>query len=132
MEKEITPFTVLFNLNKQVLHTKEEIEKSGLNSYLLIYFIRTHPILVNVASYLNSNYKMNIYDQYLFVFLTFKRFKINDVKWIKSEKQIRVEDVDMIMRYYMVSYKTAIRYFHALSDNQIKYIKEYYDKGGAK
>lgn len=131
-DKKLNPFDVLFAMNKGQLFTKEEVKDSGLSSFILIHFIKAHPILINVALYLNKNYRMDIYDMYLFVFLTFKRFNIKNVRWIKSEKMNKPEDIDVVMRYYSVGYKIANQYLDALPKKKIKEIKEYYDVGGAR
>jgi len=132
MEKPLTPFNILFNMNKGIFHTKEEVISSGLNVFLLLQFIRATPILSGVAGYINKNWKMNIYDQYLFVFLTFKRFNIKNVTWIKSEKIQKPEDVEIVQRYYNVSYIIANRYLLSLTKEKIKEINDYYDTGGVK
>lgn len=130
--QELTPFTVLFDMNRGRIYSKEDVIKSGLSSYLLLHFIKTHPILLNVASYLNQNWRMPIYDMYLFVFLTFKRYKITDVRWVKSDKLQKPEDISLIQKYYNVSYKVASRYLDALSKEELEFIKDYYSTGGVK
>jgi hypothetical protein len=132
MAAKLTPFNILFDMNKHKIYTKEQVQESGLNSYLLLQFIRSHPLLINIASYINQNWKMPIYDQYLFVLLTFKRFNIKGVSWVKSNKLSKPEDVEMLQRYYNVPYMTASRYLQELPKQKIKEIKEYYDKGGIK
>ena len=131
-ETKVKPFDILFSLAKQKLYTEEEVKQSGLNIYLLLTYIRSSPVLLPVAQYLNENYKMKFYDMYLFVFFTFKRFNIQNVRWVKGDKLAKPQDVEMIQKYYYVKYKVAENYLTRMSKEDLDYIKEFYRTGGSK
>ena len=129
-EKKLSPFDILNDLNRKVLHTEAEVKEAGLNIYLLLMFIKNHNIGIHIANYLNENWRIPFYDMYLFVFMTFKQFNVSGVRWIKSDKGIKVEYAEIVQRYYMCSYLTALEYLRVLPDTELKRIIDLYKTGG--
>ena len=129
-EKKISPFDILGDLNKGILHSEIEVKESGLNIYLLLMFIKNNNIGLHLANYLNENWKIEFYQMYLMTFFTFKKFNVSGVRWIKSEKGIKYEDAEVIQRYYLCSYLTALDYLRVLNDSELQKIKEIFKIGG--
>lgn len=127
MKDKLDFWKILNDLNKHILYKKEDVLRSGLSDYMLLHFLKSNPILLNVGNYLNKHKKIPLYDKYLFVFLTFKRFNISGIKWIKVEKQIKEEDIDIIIRYYGVTHREALYYLEKLSKQKIEEIKSLYN-----
>ena len=125
---KLTPFNILFNLNKNILHSEEDVKASGLNYFLLVNFIRTCKPLLPLANYLNNNHKMPLYQQYLLVYFAFIETGVSNVKWVKSDKALKIEDIDIIRKYYYVNYRVAISYLEVLQKEDIDRIKEFYKR----
>ncbi len=125
-EKELTPFTVLYDLSKGKLYNKEDIETSGLSIFLLLNFIKTSSVLIPIASYLNQNSKMNFYNMYLFVFFSFRLYNVRYCKWNKALKVPKQDDVENIMNYFKVKKTVAIEYLESMNKKQLDYIKLVY------
>lgn len=146
MSKKITPFTILGDLNcwrinqyngkkytnTQKLYTEEEVEESGLSLYLLLSFVKNSPQLVGVSNYLNENYKIKLYDAYLFCFVSFKYLNVGDINWVKAQKIPKVEDIQTLMKYYRVGREMAERYSERMSAKDIHQIKCIYEPKLAK
>ena len=128
--KSVQPFDILNGLNRKILYSAEEVQQAKLKNYLLLTFIRGNNILLPIANYLNENRKIDIYSQYLFVYFSFVRFNISNVKWIKSDKTPKQEDIEMIMKYYYVKYTVAQTYLERINKKELNHIKEYYRTGG--
>ena len=56
-EKELTPFTILYDLPKQKLYSEDDVKASGLSIFLLLNFLKSSRSLIHIASYLNQNHK---------------------------------------------------------------------------
>ena len=127
---KLSPFDVLNDLNKHILHSEIEVKDSGLNIYLLLMFIKNNNIGLHLANYLNENWKIDFYQMYLFVFFTFKKFNVSGVRWVKSEKGLKYDQAENIQRYYHCSYITALDYLRVLPDSEIEKINQMYKHGG--
>ena len=130
VEKKLSPFDILNDLNKKILHSEQEVIESGLNIYLLLMFIKNNNIGLHIANYLNENWKIPFYQMYLLTYMTFKKFNISGVRWIKSDKGIKFEQAENVQRYYMCSYLTALEYLRVLPDEELKRINDIYKTGG--
>ena len=130
MSSKINPFDVLNGMTKGKLYSEEDVKASSLNTFLLINYMRGSKVLLPLAEFINSNWKMNFYDQYLLSFFTFKALDIRYMKWIKADKGIKVEYIQDIQRYYSVNYKTAFMYLEIMKDEDIDYIVDFYKTGG--
>lgn len=112
----------------QKLYSELEVKQSGLSSFLLLQFIKNEPMLLGVAEYLNENYKMKIYDMYLFVFFTFMYAEIGNVQWVKLTGKMKMpEDIEILQKHYTIDYHTACRYLDIMSNEDILEIKKIYD-----
>lgn len=115
-------------LDTQELYSEEDVKKSGLSIYLLLQFIKSEPRLINIAIYLNENYKMKLYDMYLFVFFTFMYAEIGGVSWVKGKgKPKSPEDTELIQKHYRVDYHTAFKYLDRLNKKDIFEIAKIYN-----
>lgn len=132
MSNPKTPFNILFDLNNGKLYSEEQVKEAGLNTFLLINFIRTTPSLLPLAEFINSNWKIPFYNQYLLVYFSFKNLKLTNVRWVKSDKAIKIEDVELIQKYYYVKYRVALDYLQVLNDKDIEHIRTFYKRGGKK
>lgn len=124
MSKKLTPFTVLFDLPKKKLYTREEVKQSGLNIHLLLNFLKFHPIGVSIAEYINRNWSMNIYDMYLFAFYVLPK-QVTRINYRKKDVEEKIVDLDIIKEHYMVDDTTAKEYLSLIDDktlNKIKYM----------
>lgn len=131
MANKLQPFTILGALNYPgQLYSEEQVKESGLNIYLLLFFIKNSAVGLQLSQYLNENWKIPFYQMYLIAYFTFQRFKISGVRWIKSEKGIKYEKCEVIQRYYLCSYLTAIEILKTLPEEELKRIETYYKKGG--
>lgn len=130
---KIQPFTILGALNSPgKLYSEEDVKKSGLNIYLLLGFIKNSSIGLQLAQYLNENWKIPFYQMYLITFFTFKRFNVSGVRWVKMDKTIKYDKVEMIQRYYQCNYVTGIEFLRVTSDEELKRIEDYYKTGGSR
>jgi len=135
---KLSPFTILGDLNcatyaggkPQKLYSEEQVKESGLNIYLLLTFIKNNNIGLQLAQYLNENWKIPFYQMYLITFFTFKRFKVSGVKWIKMDKGIKYDKCEVIQRYYHCNYLTSIEILRTLSAEELKRIESLYKTGG--
>lgn len=128
---KLQPFTILGALNDPgQLYTEEQVKESGLNIYLLLGFIKNNAIGLQLAQYLNENWKIPFYQMYLVAFFTFKRFRINGVRWVKMEKGTKFQKAETIQRYYLCNYPTALEILQTLPDEEIKRIEDFYKTGG--
>lgn len=130
---KISPFKILGALNHPgQLYSKEDVKASGLNIYLLLGFIKNSNIGLQLAQYLNENWRIPFYEMYLISFFTFKRFKVNGVRWIKTEKGIKYDKCEIIQRYYQCNYLTGLEFLRVLPEEEIKRIEDYYKTGGTR
>ena len=115
-------------VDTQELYSEEDVKKSGLSIYLLLQFIKNDPKLINIAIYLNENYKMPIYQMYLFVFFTFMYAEIGGVSWLKGKGKPKApEDIDLLRKHYRVDFNTAWKYLDKLNKKDIFEIAKIYN-----
>lgn len=49
-----------------------------------------------------------------------------------AKKQKNIENVELVKKYFNVSYERALKYFQQLDDNDIEILHKIYDEGGLK
>jgi len=108
--------------SKQKVCTREEVYKSGLNLAVLIKHLASSPATVGIASYLNRNWKLDVYDMYLFAYANAKKCRVQYVK--RDKKEMKSEQAEIVMEYYNVSYDVAKKYLVSLDDLQYNTIEE--------
>lgn len=121
------PFTILGDIPKKKLHSKEEVE-SKLNIYLLTRYLCSHRVGVNVAEYINRNYDLDIYDAYLFALFVLPK-QITEIRWVKGEKLKKDKDLELIQSYYFCSRETAETYSKLLDEKSLKYMNRVISRG---
>lgn len=112
--------------NGQKLFTKEEVVKSGLNIFNLIRYLRGCTQLLPLASFFNSNYKIDLYDAYIMTFFTFKEKLIGNVRWVKTDKYKKPKEVELLQKYYFVNYNVSEDYLDKIENEKLEEIKYYY------
>ena len=118
------------NLNKKNLMDEDSDPawKSKYPAYIINKCMSHHMDTVMYANemnqYSNISKKMQ-YDFYIHIVRPKKRFS----PWGKKQK---IDDLDLVKRYYGYSTDKAIQALRILSPNQIDYIKDKLNKGGKK
>lgn len=128
-DKKLTPFNVLFDIPKKKVYSKEEFKKSGANSHLLLNYLKSNNVGVVIAEYLNRNWKIQPYDQYLFAIHILPP-QINYIKYSKSDKVIPDDEIDLLRNHYIVSYDVAREYHSLISPEQMERLKKLYKTMG--
>ena len=118
------------NLNKKNLMDEDSDPawKSKYPAYIINKCMSHHMDTVMYANEMNQysflDSKMQ-YDFYIHIVRPKKRFS----PWGKKQK---IDDLDLVKRYYGYSTDKAIQALRILSPNQIDYIKDKLNKGGKK
>ena len=118
------------NLNKKNLMAEDSDPAWEINypSYVINKCMSHHMDTVMYANemnqYSNISKKMQ-YDFYIHIVRPKRRFS----PWGKKKK---IDDLDLVKRYYGYSTDKAIQALRILSPNQIDYIKDKLNKGGKK
>ncbi len=118
------------NLNKNNLMDKDSDPawKSKYPAYIINKCMSHHMDTVMYANEMNQysflDSKMQ-YDFYIHIVRPKRRFS----PWGKKKK---IDDLDLVKRYYGYSTDKAIQALRILSPNQIDYIKDKLNKGGKK
>ena len=118
------------NLNKNNLMDEDSDPawKSKYPAYIINKCMSHHMDTVMYANEMNQysflDSKMQ-YDFYIHIVRPKKRFS----PWGKKQK---IDDLDLVKRYYGYSTDKAIQALRILSPNQIDYIKDKLNKGGKK
>ena len=118
------------NLNKNDLmgEDSDPAWKSKYPAYIINKCMSHHMDTVMYANemnqYSNISKKMQ-YDFYIHIVRPRRRFS----PWGKKQK---IDDLDLVKRYYGYSTDKAIQALRILSPNQIDYIKDKLNKGGKK
>ena len=115
------PFDILNDIPKNKLYDKQDVEKH-LNISLLIKWLSNHNVGLSIAEYLNRNFRMNIYDMYLFTFYILPT-NIKKIKYNKRDKKEPLDDLKYITQYYNCSEEVAKDYYRQMSDKSFKKIK---------
>jgi len=121
----MTPFEIMGDLGKH-LYTKEEVE-SQLDIYLLIQYLKCSPVTISLAEYLNHSYQLDIYQMYLLVYYAIP--KGVKIRWIKTDKIGKDEDILLIQEHYVCGREVAIDIVSMIDDSSLKAIRRLYQNG---
>ncbi len=122
MSNQLTPWMVLNSIiDKKKTYTQEEVEQQ-LNLSLLIKYLSNNNTTLGIAEYLNNNYRMSLYDMYLFA-QNITPKSVGMIKYNKREKEEKIVDIEYIMEYYNTSYNVGLQYYKEMSDKQFDKIK---------
>lgn len=124
----MTPFDIMGDLGKRI-YTQEEVE-ANLNIYLLIQYLKCSPITISFAEYLNSNYKLDIYQMYLLAYYALP--KGVRIRWIKTDKNAKDEDIILMQEHYVCGREVAMQYLELLPKEEFKRIEKMYQHGTMK
>ena len=115
-------FDVIYSItNKKKIYSREEVYASGLNMAILIKHLASHNAGVEVASYLNNNWKTDIYDMYLFAYGMMDSMFL---KYIKRDKKLPItSQVAIVCEYYNISSTVAEKYLAEMTETQYNTIE---------
>ena len=122
----LTEWLNSINYEKNYLLDNETSKK--YSQYIInmcLYKHRDILFYIDALNILNMNNKMH-YDFLLEAVPSKKRFAPF------GKKQKNIEDVELVKKYFNVSYNRALKYFNQLDENDIEIIKKLYDEGGIK
>lgn len=120
--QQLTPWIVLNSIiDKKKIYSQEEVEQQ-LNLSLLIKYLSNNSTTLGIAEYLNNNYRMSLYDMYLFA-QSITPQSVGRIQYNKREKEEKIEDIEYIMEYYNTSYNVGLQYYKEMSDKQFEKIK---------
>lgn len=120
-------WTILGDIPKKKLHLREDVE-AHLNIYMLIRYLNSHRVGINIAEYLNQNYQISLYDAYLFAFYALPK-QITEIRWVKGEKIKKDKDIELVQAYYVCSRDVAETYLNILDDKSLKYMSRVISRG---
>lgn len=124
-QKKLTPFNILFGIPKKKEFSREDVKKSGLSNYLLLNYLKSNNVGVCIGEYLNRNWRIPFYDQYLFALHLLPK-QVNYIDFVKQEKVIPNDDLELIRKHYCIDEESAREYYKMISDKQISYLKKLY------
>ena len=111
-------------VNKKVLITDSESEKA-YSPFLTNRALSYHTDTILHAQEMNINHTLDKRLQNDYLINSVRSTKRKFVKWAKK---IENKDIDLIREYYEYNYKNAKVAYSILSKEQIKIIKEYFEK----
>ena len=126
-ELKLTDWLNSINFNKNYLMNKNNEKKYP--QFLINSILSKNRELIFYIEALN-NLEMNNqwhYDFLLNAIPSSKRF----IPFFNKKIKIN-EDIELVKKYYNVSYKRAVEYYNKLDENDIMKLKSYYDEGGIK
>ena len=124
----MSPFDILFGMTKGKLYSRKDVEQN-LSQYLLLQYITSNRVLVNIAEYLQQNYKnIGVYEMYLFI-LNILPKQISYIPWTKKEKPNVSDNVKLLQKHYFCSEEVAKKYEKLLSKEQFEKIERLYRYG---
>lgn len=124
----MTPFEIMGDFGKKS-HTEEDVN-ANLNIYLLLQYLKCHPVSLPLAEYLNSNWTLTIYQMYL---LAYNMVPASTrIKWIKTDKITNDEDVSLLQDHYVCGREVAISYLNLIGKDGLNDIRKLYQHGSVK
>ena len=124
-EIKLTDWLNSINYNKKYLMTKENEKKYP--QFIINSILSKSRELIFYIDALNNMEISNIchYDFLLNAIPSSKRYIPFNNKKIK-----KIEDVELVQKYYKVNYDRALSYFKLLDENDIENLRKYFDEGG--
>jgi len=124
----MSPFEIMGDFGKK-LYSEEEVN-ANLGIYLMVQYLKCHPVTLPLAEYLNSNWSLNVYQMYL---LAYNMVPAGlRIKWIKTEKASNDEDVLLIQNHYVCGREVAVSYLELLTPSALDEIRKLYQHGSMK
>lgn len=122
---KLTDWLNSINFNKEYLLTKENEKKYP--QYVINSILSKSRELIFYIEALNNMEISNKchYDFLLNAISPSKRYIPFSGKKVK-----KIEEVEMVQKYYKVNYDRALKYFNLLDDNDIQMLRAYFDEGG--
>jgi ABC-type dipeptide/oligopeptide/nickel transport system ATPase component len=121
----------MYSVIKNVKLSKEEIEK--IPSYLMIRWLSGNGKTTIPANFININYNIPIYNQYIFLDDYFKLTNLKNtyIQYYKDTKfQITKQNtIDSIAKYYNVNYTIAENYYNLMDKKEHKKFENMYKEG---
>lgn len=117
----MNPFDILNDIPRKKLYDKKDVEKH-LNISLLLKWLSNNHVGLSIAEELNINYRMSIYDMYLFTFYLLPA-NIKAIKYNKRDKVEKNKDLTYIRQYYNCSEEVASVYYRLLNTRDFNEIK---------
>lgn len=123
--KPPSPYEIMrSSVKKDFVPTEEQIK--SINSFIMCRWLSNHPLGLELANYINTNYDMSIINQYWLV----RWMKgIQYIAYVKKEEEIN-SDIELLMKYYNCNANLANRYLKIISKEQLEDIRKMYRTGG--
>lgn len=120
-----TPYEVMAStIKKDFIPTDDEIKT--MNSFIMCRWLSNHPVGVELANYINTNFTMDITIQYWLV-----RSYMKGIKYIAYPKKDndKNENIELICNHYNCNVSIAKSYLKLLTKEHLDEIKKLYAGG---